>query len=337
MIDEPMRRVMIQLIKIVISGLLIWFLLRRIGMETLWQNLRQVQLFWFFMALFLFTTSHFLGGFQWWRMMRAQTLEISYSKTLSFYFTGLFFNNLLVGGIGGDVCRMMDVRRISCNTTAAVSTVFMDRMAGLLVISGMAVLTSPYLIFRSEIDHSLPMIFLILVSAWILVLCFLFIRRFARPFAWFIRKILPQTLHIRVRDVYNSIYWLGRQRLFIEVLIISFWVQSARIIMHYFLALALGCAVPVVYFFLFVPIIAIIASLPISVGGIGMREQTGVLLFAMAGMAGSDAFTMEFLAFVVAIISGLPGGILFIMRKQNQGTRIKKQEARNENKEKEDR
>jgi uncharacterized membrane protein YbhN (UPF0104 family) len=165
------------------------------------------------------------------------------------------------------------------------------------------------------------MLFLILASAWILVLCFLFIRRFAKLFAWFIRKILPRTLHIRVRDVYNSIYWFGRQRLFIEVLIISFWVQSARIIMHYFLALALGCTVPVVYFFLFVPIIAIIASLPISLGGIGMREQTGVLLFAMAGMAGSDAFAMEFLAFVVAVLSGLPGGILFILRKQNQETR----------------
>jgi uncharacterized protein (TIRG00374 family) len=330
MIGESMRRVMIRLAKIGISGLLIWLLLRRIGMETLWQNLRQVQPFWLFMAAFLFTASHFLGGYQWWRMMKAQALEISYGKTLSFYFTGLFFNNLLIGGVGGDVCRMMDVRRISCNTTAAVSTVFTDRLTGLLVISGMAVLTSPWLILKSQMGRSMTVIFLILVIAWILVLCFLFIRRFARLFAWLIRKILPQNLHIRARDVYNSIYWFGRQRLFTEVLIISFWVQSARIIMHYLLSLALGCAVPIIYFFLFVPIIAIIASLPISLGGIGMREQSGVLLFAMAGMAGSDAFTMEFLAFVVAVLSGIPGGILFIMRKQNQ-------ESRNENKEKEDR
>ena len=333
MIDSVMRRLMIQLIKIGISALLIWFLLKRIGAETLWQNLRQVQPFWFLMALSLFTISHFLGSFQWWRMMKAQKLKISYSKTLSFYFTGLFFNNLLIGGIGGDVYRMMDVRRVASNTTAAVSTVFMDRMAGLLVISGMAVLTSPYLILRSEIGGSLSLVYLTIVCAWVLILCFLFIRRFARLFSWLIRKILPQTLHIRVRDVYNSIYWLGHHRLFAEVLIISFWVQSARILMHYLLALALGSTVSVIYFFLFVPIIAIIASLPISLGGIGMREQTGVLLFAMAGMAGSDAFTMEFLAFIVAVLSGLPGGILFILRKQgresrnkNQETRIKKQE-----------
>ena len=323
MIDGVMRRLMIQLIKIGISALLIWFLLKRIGAETLWQNLRQVQPFWFFMALFLFTISHFLGSFQWWRMMKAQKLKISYRSALSFYFTGLFFNNLLVGGIGGDVYRMMDVRRVAGNTTAAVSTVFMDRMAGLLVISGLAVLTSPCLIFRSRISRSFTMLYLIIVVAWALILCFLFIRRFARLFSWIIRKVLPQALHIRVRDVYNSIYRLGHHRLFGEVLFISFWIQSARILMHYLLAMALGCTVSVIYFFMFVPIIAIIASLPISLGGIGMREQSGVLLFATAGMAGSDAFTMEFLAFIVAVVSGLPGGILFILRKQSRESRNK--------------
>jgi len=311
-----MRKILIQIGKLTVSSLLIVILLHRIGLHTVWQTLRSVHPTWFFSALGLFILSHVLGSYQWWRMLKAEHVRLTFRKTVSIYFIGLFFNNFLIGGVGGDFFRIMDVRRLSGKGAASVSTVFMDRVMGFLVLSSLALLTSPYLIFRKTLPSMFETVYLVLLFGWILILSFFFIRRFARLFSWIIRKMMPENLHLKARDVYNNIYHFGRQRsLFIEVLLISLCVQSSRILMHYFLGKSLGCAVSPVYFFLFVPVIAIIASLPVSLGGIGLREQSGVLLFGMVGMAAMDAFSMEFLAFIVAVASSLPGGILFVFRR----------------------
>jgi len=311
-----MRKILIQMTKIVVSCGLIIILMNRIGIVRIVQTLKQVQFFWFLSALILFTMSHFAGSYQWWRMLKAEAVNISYRKTISLYFIGLFFNNFLIGGVGGDFYRMMDMRRLSRNGAASVSTVFMDRVMGLLVLSSIALFASPYLLFTGKAGSVFLYLYLILLGAWIFIFCFFFIRRFARLFFWLIKKMMPIALHLKAKDVYNNIYYFGRQRrLFIEVLLISLSVQSARIMMHFLLGRSLGCTVSPIYFFLFVPIIAILASLPVSLGGIGIREQSGVLLFAMAGMEAMDAFTMEFLAFIVAVASSLPGVILFIIRR----------------------
>jgi len=54
------------------------------------------------------------------------------------------------------------------------------------------------------------------------------------------------------------------------------------------------------------------AGLPISVGGLGVREGSGVLLLTPLGMARSEAVAMEFLAWVVGVTTSLFGGLAFL-------------------------
>ena len=98
------------------------------------------------------------------------------------------------------------------------------------------------------------------------------------------------------------------------VICISLFVQSMRILTHYFVGRALGISISPIFFFIFIPIIAIIASLPVSLGGIGFREQSGVILFSIVGVAAAEASLMEFLAYLVGIGSSLRGGLIFILR-----------------------
>ena len=100
-----------------------------------------------------------------------------------------------------------------------------------------------------------------------------------------------------------------------RVLGVSVIVQSLRILTHYVLACSLGIRVHPILFFIIVPFIAIMASLPVSLGGIGMREQTGVILFGLVGIAAIQAFSVEFLAYLSAVASSLPGGLIFLMRR----------------------
>lgn len=312
-----MRKFLLQLLKILISAGLVVLLLRQIGLGEIWHLFRQANVWWIAAAFILFSLSHVLGSFQWHLLLKAEGVQLVWKKVLSFYYTGLFFNNFLISGLGGDLFRMYDIRKVSKDGKAAVSTVLLDRAIGLFVMSSFSILSAPWLVSKLSHGARLQLPLLLLLSGWILILLFFFNHQFNRPFVWMIRKIIPAKIYTKASDVYYQIHEFGKHPvLFLKVIGISTIVQCCRILTHYLLALALGVSISPVYFFLFIPIIAIMAALPISMGGLGVREQTGVLLFVAVGMFESEAVSMEFLAYIVAVMTSLPGGLLFILRKQ---------------------
>ena len=65
--------------------------------------------------------------------------------------------------------------------------------------------------------------------------------------------------------------------------------------------------VAVPYFFLFVPLLAVIVSLPISLNGIGVREGAGIVLFGLVGVDRAHAFSLQFTTYLVAVAVSLLG------------------------------
>lgn len=313
------RKIVEKVLKVLVSGFLIAFLLHRIGLDRLGVQLSHVHAFWLISAVFVFLASHLLGSYQWTLLLHADSIKLPWTRALQFYFVGLFFNNFLISGLGGDLFRIVDVRRYSQKGAAAVSSVFLDRFMGLLVLSGLALLVSPVISILWGFPARFQLILLIFSMGWVLVLLILFNRRFARFLTWGVRRLMPQEFAIKARTVYNHIHEFGRKRkLFLTVVLISVVVQSLRVLTHYLLARSFGISLPIMYFFLIIPLIAITASLPVSLGGLGVRENVGVMLFGLVGMAEIQAFSVEFLAYLVAIFCSLPGGLLFIIRKKTE-------------------
>ena len=311
-----MRKFLLQILKILISAGLVYWLLHQTGWGEIWHLFQNVNGWWIAAAFLFFSFSHVLGSLQWHVLLMAEGVRLDWKKVLSFYYIGLFFNNFLISGLGGDLFRMYDIRKISKDGKAAVSTVFLDRAIGLFVMSSFSILSAPWLISRLSYGTRLQLPLIVLLITWILILLFFFNHKFNRPFVWLIRKITPGQIYAKASDIYYQIHDFGQHpHLFLKVIGIAIIVQSFRILTHYLLSLALGVTISPVYFFLFIPIIAIMAALPISMGGLGVREQTGVLLFVAVGMIESEAVSMEFMAYIIAVMTSLPGGLLFVFRK----------------------
>ena len=83
---------------------------------------------------------------------------------------------------------------------------------------------------------------------------------------------------------------------------------------HVLVARALGIHIPLSYFFLFVPLLAVIVSLPISLNGIGVREGAGIVLFGLVGVSRGNAFSLQFTTYLVAVAVSLLGGLVFLAR-----------------------
>ena len=70
-----------------------------------------------------------------------------------------------------------------------------------------------------------------------------------------------------------------------------------------------------IYFACFQPVAAVLAALPISIGGLGVREGTLVGLFSSVDIGRELATAMSLLGYVAGILASLLGGIAFVVRK----------------------
>lgn len=302
-------------LKAAVSIVLVLWLFRRIGAASLLQRLLTVDALWLAGAVAAFALSNVLGALQWHLLLRSHKVPIRFAQSLSLYHVGLFFNNFLIGNIGGDALRIYDIRRLSGDGAVAVSSVVFDRFIGFFTLTSLAMLVSLVAVRRLVSLDALYLTAMVL-AIWLTALFFLFNARAGALVGRFLRPLLPTAVAGRLRDAYQQIYRLRKsRRALAQLFVISVVVQSLRIITHYWAALSVGAYLGVHYFFIFVPIIALAASLPISFGGIGVREQSAAVIFGAVGLAASQVVAFEFLAYLVGILTALPGGFIFALRK----------------------
>ena len=127
---------------------------------------------------------------------------------------------------------------------------------------------------------------------------------------------LPAGLEVRVARVREDmLIFRRRTKVMGAIFLISVVVQLLRVGVHYTAGLSLRDSVPSFgYFLIFIPLIAIVSSIPISFGGIGVRENLGIVLFTRLGMEAGMAFSMEFLAYLIGIAASSIGGAIFVLR-----------------------
>lgn len=311
------KKVTIPFIKIIISVALVVFLLAKLGLHEIFTQFMTANPWWIFWGIIAFSVSNLLGSVQWYLLMKSRGLELPFSKVISYYYVGLFFNNFLIGYIGGDAIRVYDVSKSSGSSSHAISTVFFDRLIGFVMLTSLALVAA--LAWRN-IFQSKSIIFIIFIIfiTWIFSFIVLFNERFAKKVGWLFRLILPAKVKDKLKQVYSSINSFKHNKKTIsQVILISFVIQTLRILVHFFAALSVGLDAHIKYFFIFVPVIALLASLPISIGGIGIRESSGVALFSQVNSFQPEAIVaMEFLAYIIGLLSTIPGGLIFMLRKE---------------------
>jgi uncharacterized protein (TIRG00374 family) len=103
----------------------------------------------------------------------------------------------------------------------------------------------------------------------------------------------------------------GKPKEGIKGLIISCTCQLTFGFTFYLIAVALHQDVNLLYFFIFVPLICVVTSLP-SIGGLGVREAGAAYLFAKAGVATEVSVGIALLNFLFMVLIGLLGGLFFL-------------------------
>ncbi|MDA0712197.1 MAG: lysylphosphatidylglycerol synthase transmembrane domain-containing protein, partial [bacterium] len=258
--------------------------------------------------------SNILGAIQWHVLLGRQDIALPFPKTITLYFIGVFFNNFMVGNVGGDAVRIYDLKRITGRGLSGFAATFLDRFIGLFVLSCFSVISfslSPEL-WRSGL--LLPIVGL--GSGLCAILCFGFSGRLSDKAVRLCRGVLPSKVSGLASDI-RDCFQMYRHAYFVlaQVGVLACGVQLSRVGVYYAVGLALGQHISLVHYMTFIPLIAIVSAVPISFGGIGVRENMGALLFGQVGMAPAVALAMMFLGYLAGIFASLMGGVMFVVRR----------------------
>ena len=108
-----------------------------------------------------------------------------------------------------------------------------------------------------------------------------------------------------------------------QVLVISVGIQLMSAGVYYLLGLGPGATVAPLDYLVIVPLVFMATALPVSIGGLGVREAVTFSLFVAAGMSPGHAGALAFLYLVVLLISSVPG--LFLLLTMQDSKRLYRQ------------
>lgn len=323
-----LKKVSAVLLRISISVALLIFLFRGIDEKTLFKLIRDSdKLFLFYGALIYFLV-YPLALFRWNMLLKAARIHLPLKRVVISYVGGIFFNLFLPSTIGGDFMRSMDLAKHTKKTKEIVATVFLDRLSGYIGLVFIAVLA--VLLGFKMVDDKVVLLsvaFLVVFLSVMLIVLFnnrvyLKINKFLHVPPQNAEKLgLSALAKIRegLSNLHREIYYFRhKKKVIFYNLFLSLLLQLISPLSFYLLGLALGINIHIGYFFVYLPIIAAITLLPISIGGLGLRDASTVYFFAKAGVGKDLAFAMSLLNFSFILVFGCIGGIIYVLTLHNR-------------------
>jgi uncharacterized protein (TIRG00374 family) len=300
------------LIRLVLSIVLLVLLFSRIDTKHFFSDVQNVNVGYFIIGLTIYWIFLVLWAYRWQLFLRRAGEAVKLSQLFQTLLIGYFFSMFLPTVVGTDAGRMYELSRERENKTGVVSTVLLDRVVGLIstvIMASLALLIGGY---RYINDFIIPVVIvgslLLLVLGWVLF----FNRRFMHKFDWIFKLSIVYRFQHSIRSLYRALYQLQQQpQLLIVSMSISFILQTVEIMSVVLLTLAIGIKVKVIHLFIFMPIIWILTTIPISIGGLGVREGAFVFFLRQVGVHSEHAIVVSLLYYFYSVIVGMFGGIIW--------------------------
>ena len=254
-----------------------------------------------------FVAGHALGVVKWRLFVNAARAGLSGIDAALCYAAGLFANLCLPSIVGGDILRIGLVTKITRRPAAALWGGVMDRITDLLALA--ILVTGGGLLARGHLDgwigQALTVALVVAFGLLVLVLPLALRRPLAR---W------PRKLRRPVgRGLVGLRQLLRRPGTALLGLVLSLTIQSSFVLLNAWLGRSIGIDVGLAVWFLVWPLAKIASLMPISLGGLAVREASLAALLLPFGVPVAVAVVCSLLWQTVLIAGGLFGGLIWLV------------------------
>ena len=291
------------LLKALVSvGFTAW-LVYRVEWRAVWEQARHIGGWWLVLHAVLLLAGMFFSAVKWQRMASARGFRLSVRKSFRLYVAGSFLNNFFPSFVGGDTYRALQLARGKDRLLSATMTVVMDRASGLWLAM---TLSAIFALVEWRVVALHPVWWLLAAGCGAAVLGSLVLLLWRRPLRWLGRMLhvfIPASAQ-RISDELKAFFAPESVRSMLgwSLVFNFFGVVLANALLFRALGLPLSLSQVASVIFL----TSIIASLPVSVNGIGIKEWSYTTLFGFLGVGVEMAITVALVnRFVQMLVSFL--------------------------------
>jgi uncharacterized membrane protein YbhN (UPF0104 family) len=302
-----MRRVFFLLLKAAVSALLLYLALRAVHLGSVWARLAGAKAPWLAAAGALGIVQLFLLAARWRQIADAGTAGLSFNAAVRFSFIGSFFSQVLPSTVGGDAARIFLLARSGGGWAHATYSVLIDRIVGVTLLAAIVIACLPW---SMGIIHD-PLARAVLMSIGFGAV--------AGAAMFLAIGFLPARLAARIGIVRHlasasRMGWtLCRRPTSLLVLIAtSLPIHFITVAMVWSCAKSVAAPVSFSEVLFLLPPVLLIATVPISIAGWGVRESSMIVAFGYAGLAQSDGLTLSILFGLVSFAVGAIGGGVWV-------------------------
>jgi hypothetical protein len=330
-----MKKILVTILQIVVTvAVLIWVFHDPEKREKMREALWTADYLWIGAAVIAYFLVELAAGVRWWILLKVQQIHLSIPRVSGLFLIGMFYNQFLPGGTGGDIMKSyLLLKETPGKATGALLAVVFDRMVGLVALIG---ITATLIALRYDFLTQLPEtralvrgLLAVLGSAVLMLLTSFVVSGFN------LAHQLPQRFPGREKLIeLSAAYHLYARhwRATIVALGASIVAHLSTFATFLFVAYAFHAEVAVLDFFAIMPVERTISSLPISVAGVGLREKIFlIMLHGLCGVPEAVAVLIGSMSFLVMLFCCAPGGIVYFFYKPSgQAGHVRLSEMRKE-------
>jgi len=283
-------------LKVCLSALAIFLVFSKIELAQVWKLIQSSDPLYLLLALLFFNISKWISSLRLLKLFRVVNVSINWNYNLRLYYLGMFYNLFLPGGIGGDGYKIYHLGKIKgVKRKDLFSAVLLDRISGAALLAFLALAMA---LFSNELVSILP-------DSWyhyILILGAIF--------------VIP-SLIVLVRIIFSKF-----KGVIFPLVHLSFWVQIAQLVCAGSILLSFGVGENFDLYCILFLVSSIAAMLPISFGGIGLRELVFLYASQELPINETSAVALGLTFFLITALSSFVGVFLRIPANQRVNNQV---------------
>jgi len=272
-------------LKIIVSLFFIFWVLFKVDWGTVIYDIREIEISYLIAYILVVILGMIISSYKWKLLANFKEIRMNFSDFFKYYLAGTFINNFMPSFIGGDTFKAYEIGKPQGKYIEAASSVMMDRITGLLGATILALIFTLFNLKNVIGDTTLVIVNLLVLGSFLVDI--------------FIAKIRNHPFFGRFKK-YNK-----NSKILQKSILLTFAFDFVGIALaNYILFLSLGIHIAFLNYLSVIFLISIIASVPVSINNIGVKEWAYITFFGAFGLSASSVITVAIISrFVQMFIS----------------------------------
>jgi len=291
--------------RLLVSAGLLAIVATQIDFHALRAGLTEKSWAWLAAAVAVLLASFVVGALRWHVFLDAARIGSTRRDAVRAYFIGTFTTNFLPTQLGGDLARAW-VASGEGTRVRSITTVVLDRasaLACLIVVGWIGVITNV-----AAVPGQLVAALGAATAAFALAVLLSVLLFRLGP-----RRRSPKQLGPVVQDVRDALVSGLAKPVLWRTFAIGLVFQGLVYLAAWLIARSISLDVPFAVLGAVLAPVLILAMAPISIGGLGVREGSFVLLLGYAGVTPTNATLFSLLSGAVFALASLPGALALLI------------------------